>query len=296
MSQAPKTPTAILIAGPTASGKSALALKLAAERDGIIINADSMQVYADLSLLTARPSVEDLSQAPHEMYGFVAATDAYSVGRWLIDAAHAINEAHTKGQTPIIVGGTGLYFLSLFGGLSPVPEIPTDIRQHWRETAARSGVGELHLKLTARDPETAARLAPADTQRITRALEVLDATGRSLASWQRQPGVPVLDEAATERIVVSPPRDELHARANQRFDQMMATGALEEVAQLATLNLSTELPIMRALGVRPLLEFLGGKLDRETAIEQAKAETRQYQKRQSTWIRRQMSAWRHVIL
>jgi tRNA dimethylallyltransferase len=296
MSQAPKIPTAILIAGPTASGKSALALKLAHERNGVIVNADSMQVYSDLSLLTARPSVEDVEQAPHLMYGFVAATDAYSVGRWLRDAARALNEARTQGQTPIIVGGTGLYFLALLEGLSPVPEIPTDTRRYWRETAAQSPVGELHQQLTARDPETAARLAPADTQRITRALEVLDATGRSLTDWQRQPGVPVLDIATTERFVVSPLRDVLHARANQRFDLMMATGALEEVAQLAALKLSSELPIMRALGVRPLLELLAGTIDRETAIEQAKAETRQYQKRQTTWLRRQMNAWNHVVL
>jgi tRNA dimethylallyltransferase len=296
MSQIQKFPTAILIAGPTASGKSALGLELAQKRNGVIINADSMQVYADLSLLTARPSPEELRQAPHAMYGFVAATDAYSVGRWLIDARHAINEARDRNQTPIILGGTGLYFLALLEGLSPVPEIPDDIRRHWRDEAGRLGPGELHQQLAARDPETAARLAPADTQRITRALEVLDATGRSLTDWQRQPGVPLLDAATTERLVVSPPRDVLHARANQRFDLMMATGALDEVAQLAALNLSSELPIMRALGVRPLLELLAGKLDRETAIEQAKAETRQYQKRQTTWLRRQMSAWNNVVL
>jgi tRNA dimethylallyltransferase len=296
MSQIAKVPTAILIAGPTASGKSALGLKLARERNGIIINADSMQVYANLSLLTARPSPTDIMQAPHTMYGFVAATDAYSVGRWLVDARQAINEARRRGKTPIIVGGTGLYFLALLAGLSPVPEIPDDIRRRWREAAAQLGVGALHQQLAAHDPETAARLAPADTQRITRALEVLDATGRSLTDWQRQPGVPVLDAASTERLVVSPPREVLHARANLRFDLMMAGGALDEVATLAALELSSELPIMRALGVRPLLDLLAGKLDREAAVEQAKAETRQYQKRQLTWIKRQMNAWKDVIL
>jgi tRNA dimethylallyltransferase len=296
MSHARNSPTAILIAGPTASGKSALALRLAKARNGVVINADSMQVYANLSLLTARPSSEDLEQAPHALYGFVAATDAYSVGRWLVDVAQAIDQARARSQMPIIVGGTGLYFLALLDGLSPVPEIPNVIRRHWREAAGQSRAGELHQQLAQRDPETAERLAPADTQRITRALEVLDATGRSLTEWQRQPGVPVLDAATTERLVVSPPRDVLHARANQRFELMMQTGALEEVAQLATLNLSSELPIMRALGVRPLLELLAGTLDRDTAIEQAKAETRQYQKRQTTWLRRQMSAWEHLIL
>jgi tRNA dimethylallyltransferase len=300
MSQPPysqaQRPRAILIAGPTASGKSALALKLAAERNGVIINADSMQVYADLSLLTARPTDEDLHQAPHAMYGFVAATDAYSVGRWLVDATDAINEAHSRQQMPIIVGGTGLYFLALLNGLSPIPEPPADIRRHWRDQAGRLGPGALHQLLASRDAETAARLAPADTQRITRALEVLDATGRSLSHWQRQPGVPVLDADTTERLLVSPPRAVLHARANQRFDQMMATGAIDEVAWLASLDLSPELPVMRALGVRPLLEYLAGHLDRDAAIDQAKAETRQYQKRQLTWIKRQMNAWNEVNL
>jgi tRNA dimethylallyltransferase len=300
MSQPPQipayTPRAILIAGPTASGKSALALKLAAEHNGVIINADSMQVYAELSLLTARPSADDLAQVPHSMYGFVAASDAYSVGRWLVDAASAINEARANGQMPIIVGGTGLYFLGLLEGLSPVPEIPAEIRRRCRDAAAHAAAGELHQQLAARDPETASRLAPGDIQRITRALEVIDATGRSLSDWQRQPGVPVLDAATTERLVVSPPRDVLHTRANQRFDLMMDGGALDEVRALAALNLSPELPVMGALGVRPLLDLLAGRLDREAAIEQAKAETRQYQKRQATWIKRQMSAWKHVIL
>jgi tRNA dimethylallyltransferase len=287
---------AILIAGPTASGKSALALKLARERDGVIINADSMQVYADLSVLTARPSSDDLNQAAHVMYGFVASSDAYSVGRWLVDAAAAIHAARAGGQTPIIVGGTGLYFLALLEGLSPIPEIPADIRRRWRDAAMQLGPGDLHRQLAERDAETAVRLAPGDTQRLTRALEVFDATGRSLSDWQRQPGVPVLDVAATERLVVLPPRDVLHARANQRFDVMMGDGALDEVGALAALGLSPELPVMRALGVRPLLDLLAGNLVREFATEQAKAETRQYQKRQLTWIKRQMSAWKAASL
>jgi tRNA dimethylallyltransferase len=296
MSQAADNPTTILIAGPTASGKSALALTLAEQRNGIIINADSMQVYANLSLLTARPSVEDLERAPHRLYGFVEAADAYSVGRWLGDAAAALNEARSQGRTPIIVGGTGLYFLALLEGLSPVPEIPGDIRRHWRDAARTLGAAALHQQLADRDPETAARLAPTDTQRLTRALEVLDATSRSLSDWQRQRGVPVVDEATTERLVVLPPREVLHSRANQRFDRMMKRGALEEATQLAAFNLSAELPVMRALGIRPLLELLDGTLDRETAVEQAKAETRQYQKRQVTWLRRQMSSWKTIVL
>jgi tRNA dimethylallyltransferase len=287
---------AILIAGPTASGKSALALRLAAERHGTIINADSMQVYADLTVLTARPATAELALAPHMLYGHIAATDAYSVGRWLADAAAAIADVHAANRIPIITGGTGLYFLGLLNGLSPIPEIPADIRQHWRRAAADAADGWLHQQLAASDPETAARLAPGDTQRLTRALEVLAATGRSLSDWQRQPGVPVLDAATTERIVVAPSRADLLARADQRFDQMMAAGALAEVEALAARQLSSDLPIMRALGVRPLCALLAGELTRDAAVEQAKIETRQYQKRQLTWIKRQMSSWTRAIL
>jgi tRNA dimethylallyltransferase len=294
MRHARKHPSAILIAGPTASGKSALALRLAGDRNGVIVNADSMQVYGGLTVLTARPDGADLARAPHRLYGFVAATDAYSVGRWLADVAEVVADAGAAGRTPIVVGGTGLYFLALLEGLSPVPEIPADIRAHWRGVALDVGAADLHAHLASKDPEMAARLSPSDAQRVTRALEVLDATGRSLADWQRQPGVPVLAAEDCERLVVSPPRDVLHARANQRFDAMMNGGALDEVRALAALGLSSELPVMRALGVRPLIDLLDGRLSEPEAVEQAKAETRQYQKRQLTWLRRQMSAWKLV--
>jgi tRNA dimethylallyltransferase len=287
---------AILIAGPTASGKSAMALRLAAEHNGVIINADSMQVYADLHLLTARPDPGDLTICQHLLYGVVAASDPYSTGRWLRDAAAAIVRVQAEGRMPVIVGGTGLYFLALLEGLSPIPDIPADIRRRWRDTAAAAPAGEMQRQLALRDPESASRLAAGDTQRLTRAFEVLEATGKTLSHWQRQPGVPVLDAGKCERLVVAPPRDVLAARADQRFDAMMEGGALAEVQRLAALKLSPELPIMRALGVRPLLQLLAGELSEVAAVAQAKLETRQYQKRQLTWIKRQMSAWTMSVL
>lgn len=285
-------PRAILIAGPTASGKSALALRLAKERGGVIINADSMQVYRDLRLLTARPSEADEHEAPHRLYGHVPGDEAYSAARFAKEAASEIACADGEGAIPIIIGGTGLYFRALLSGLSPVPEIRQDIRAHWRAEAERLGPAALHEVLASRDAVMAARLKPTDPQRITRALEVLDTTGRSLALWQEEPGTPVLEEEACERYVVSPPREELHRRCDLRFDLMMEGGALDEVRHLKSLNLDPGLPVMRALGVRPLLLHLEGKLDLDEAITQAKAETRQFAKRQVTWLRSNMNAWK----
>ena len=286
----------ILIAGPTASGKSALALRLARERNGVVINADSMQVYSDLRVLTARPSPEEVARAPHVLYGHVAASEAYSVARWIADVHEVLARAREQGQTPIIVGGTGLYFKALLEGLSPVPEIPAEIRVHWRAEAKRLGGPQLHAELRARDHVMAARLAPGDTQRITRALEVLAATGRSLADWQAIPGEPVFDAASTERLVVTLPRASLHERCDRRFDQMMSQGALDEVRGLRALNLDPALPVMGALGVRPLLRHLAGEIDLATAIEAGKRETRQYVKRQETWLKREMIAWMAIKL
>ncbi len=284
----------ILIAGPTASGKSALALRLARERGGIVINADSMQVYRELRVLTARPSAEEEAQAPHLLYGHVTGSEAYSVARWVADVREVLTRARDAGQTPIIVGGTGLYFKALLEGLSPVPEIPPDVRAHWRAEAKRLGAPGLHAVLQARDPVMAARLAPGDSQRVTRALEVLAASGRSLAEWQTLPGEPVLDVLATERLLVTLPRAQLHERCDRRFDQMMSQGALDEVCGLQALHLDPALPIMGALGVRPLLRHLAGEIDLSTAVEVGKLETRQYVKRQETWLRREMIAWNMI--
>ncbi len=284
----------ILISGPTAGGKSALALQLARDRGGIIVNADSMQVYRELRILTARPSIADETQASHVLYGHVSATEPYSVARWLADVAEVISAAGASGQTPIIVGGTGLYFRSLSEGLSPIPPIPDEIRRHWRGEAQRLGAVDLHGVLADRDTTMASRLEPSDAQRVTRALEVLDATGRSLADWQLQPGTPLVDLAATECLLVQPSREILRERCDRRFDAMMAAGALDEVRGLLALDLPEDSPALRALGVPPLARHLAGELALAAAIEQAKAETRQYVKRQETWIRSKMRSWSTV--
>jgi tRNA dimethylallyltransferase len=284
----------ILIAGPTASGKSGLALALAEKRNGVIINADSMQVYRELRVLSARPSQEDEARAPHELYGFVSGSEAYSAGRYAVDAKAAIAEARLAGKTPIIVGGTGLYFKVLLEGLSPVPEVDPDARAYWREQATQRPSAELHALLALRDPEAAKRVMPTDPQRIVRALEVFDSTGRPLSEWQRLPGDPVLAEADTVRLAVFPDRDTVVQAIDNRFDAMLEDGALDEVRTLLSLGLSWELPIMRALGVAPLAALVEGRASRESAAAEAKAETRQYAKRQLTWLRRNMISWMHI--
>lgn len=281
----------ILIAGPTASGKSELALRLAERLPGVIINADSMQVYRDLAVLTARPTPEDEERAPHRLYGHVPAAEAYSVARWLADVRAALAEAERAGLTPVIVGGTGLYFKALTEGLAPVPDIPAAVRGRWRERARAESAPALHAELAGRDPVMAARLAPGDTQRIVRALEVIDATGRSLADWQRQTGESVLPAAAAVCLVVERPRADLVARADRRFERMLVDGAVSEVAALLGQALPADMPAMRALGVRPIAGMLAGRIDRRGAIEAGKLETRQYLKRQLTWLRRNMKSW-----
>jgi tRNA dimethylallyltransferase len=288
------TQRAILIAGPTASGKSALALTLAERLSGVVINADSMQVYRELRLLTARPTVEDEARAPHALYGFVSGAEAYSAGRYAADAARAIAAARSAGRRPVIVGGTGLYFKTLLEGLSPVPQVPPEVRAYWRAQAAARPAPELHALLAGKDPEMAARLMPTDPQRIVRALEVLESTGRSLAAWQRVPGTPVLDESRTARLLVMPDRAAQGAAIDARFDAMLAAGALDEVRTLLALGLSDELPLMRALGVAPLSAHLTGVIPLEAAAAAAKAETRQYARRQLTWLRRNMMSWQCI--
>jgi tRNA dimethylallyltransferase len=282
---------AIVIAGPTASGKSRLALALAERLGGTIINADSMQVYRELAILTARPTAAEHARLPHALYGFLSGREAYSAGRYAIDAAAAIAAARGQGRLPIVVGGTGLYFRALLEGLSPVPATDPAVRAYWRQQAGCRPPPELHALLRQRDPVMAARLKPSDPQRLVRALEVLDSTGRSLADWQRQPGQPVLPADATLRLLLLP-RAASHAEAiSQRFEDMLRRGAVEEVRGLLALDLARELPIMRALGVVPLLAHLSGELDLEAAAGAAKRATRQYAKRQLTWFRRNMIAW-----
>lgn len=285
---------AILIAGPTASGKSGAALEIAARLGGTVINADSMQVYRELRILTARPSESDEARSPHRLFGSVPASEAYSVGRWLDDVANAIEEANEAGSLPIIVGGTGLYFKALTEGLAPVPDIPPEIREKWRAEAERLGRSGLLKELVARDPAIAPRLLGSDTQRLVRALEVIDATGISLAEWQGTNAPPILDPSRTLRIVVAPEREPIYAAIDSRFDRILEEGALEEVQNLLSLNLGPDLPAMRALGVRELAAYLTGKMSREDAVAKAKTESRRYAKRQMTWLRRFMADWEWV--
>ena len=282
---------AILIAGPTASGKSGAGLELAARFGGTIINADSMQVYRELRLLTARPSEADEARVPHRLYGTVPAAEAYSVGRWLGDVGSAIAEAQREGRLPILVGGTGLYFKALTEGLAPVPDIPAEIRSYWRERSDELGRDALHDELAARDPAMAARLGPADPQRIVRALEVIDATGMSLAEWQGGDAAPLLAPGDALRLVIAPEREPLYAAIDARFDRMIERGVLDEVRALLALKLDPGLPAMRAHGVCELVAYLSGGLSREEAVAKAKTESRRYAKRQMTWLRRFMSDW-----
>lgn len=285
-------PRAVLIAGPTASGKSGLALRLAELlAPATIINVDSMQVYAEIPILSAAPSAAERARVPHRLFGHVPAAEAYSAGRFVREAAAAVAEARAAGRRPILVGGTGLYFKALLDGLSPIPDIPVDVRARWRRMGAAAGSGELHRLLAERDPEMAARLVASDTQRIVRALEVLDATGRSLGDWQAMKGEPVIAAERAARLVLRPERAELHRRGDARLEAMFAAGAVDEVARLRALQLDAALPAMRALGVRPLLRHLCGEIGREEALEAAKLETRQYVKRQETWLKRHMIAW-----
>jgi tRNA dimethylallyltransferase len=277
--------TAVLIAGATASGKSALAMRVAAARGGVIVNADSLQVYRELRIVTARPSTQDELQVPHKLYGQVSGTQDYSVGDWLRDARSAIEQCWADGQVPVITGGTGLYFKALEEGLAETPAIPADIKSYWRDAE-----GDLHARLAKLDPALAARLNPADRQRIIRALEVFDSTGKSLLWWQEQGNAAaLLKNVQVERIHVNLPREELHARAELRFDQMLAAGALNEVRALPVIPPSQ--PVMKAIGVPELMAHLAGVMTLGQAREKAIAATRQYIKRQSTWWRGQMKAW-----
>ncbi|MHB0954133.1 MAG: tRNA (adenosine(37)-N6)-dimethylallyltransferase MiaA [Allorhizobium sp.] len=286
---------AILITGPTASGKSALALDLAKQHGGAIINADSMQVYDTLRVLTARPSEEEMDGVPHYLYGHVPAGAAYSTGDWLREAADLIADLRPSGVMPVIVGGTGLYFKALTGGLSDMPGIPEEIRNHLRRRLAEEGSEGLHDELGIRDPDMAARLNPQDGQRIVRALEVLEATGRSISVFQGQTGPMIVDPTRARKIVVLPDRKILHDRINRRFEKMLDIGAVEEVEALLALDLSPEMPVMKAIGVSQIAAMLMGNMTRAEVIEKASAATRQYAKRQMTWFRNQMDeSWERM--
>jgi tRNA dimethylallyltransferase len=281
-------PAIILIAGPTASGKSALALALAEKRGGAIVNADSMQVYRDLRVITARPTPAEEERVPHRLYGHVDAAENFSVGRWCTEAADALAAAKREGHAAIIVGGTGLYFNALTRGLAAVPPIPAQIRNEVRSRLASDGVAALHAELSRRDPTAAARLMPGDRARVTRALEVVLATGRSLSLWHDENMPAGVNAALAAKIFLMPERDALLRRIDARFDAMMAAGALEEVRALAARQLDPNLPAMKAHGVPWLIRHLKGQLSLAEAVEGGKRDTRQYTKRQATWFRNQL--------
>lgn len=291
-----KLKRALFIAGPTASGKSAFALKAAAAYDGVIINADSMQVYRDLSVITACPTLEEQQQVPHRLYGFLDATEVCSAAFWAEKAMEEIRSTWSAGKLPILVGGTGMYFKVLIDGIAKIPDIPADIRSAVRRQCKASGPEILHAELTRLDPTMAERLAPGDSQRISRAIEVVRATGVPLSEWQKNteegPMHPFDVEGSIEKYVLLPERSELYARCDQRFDLMLDCGGLDEVRKLVARNLSTELPIMKALGVPSLMAHLAGEMTLEDAIEQAKMQTRRFAKRQLTWFRNQFSHWK----
>lgn len=292
-------PVIKVIAGPTASGKSALAIETAQTCGGVIINADALQVYDALPLLTARPAADDMQAAPHMLYGVIPPTEICSARRWTDLAVAAIQQTLAGGRTPILVGGTGLYLRTLMEGLSPVPDVPPEIRAMMIARQRAMGNPAFHAAFSAHDPVMAARLHPNDTQRLIRAWEVLEATGKSLAAWQAQQPQPPVPEWTYDVLVLDPPRDVLYDRCNRRFLMMMEQGALEEVQaydqRMARGEVLDTGGVTQALGFWPLRAGLHGVLSREEAITQAQTHTRQYAKRQVTWLKNQVKEGGSIV-
>ena len=283
---------AVLIAGPTASGKSALALALAEKFGGEIVNADSMQVYREMRVLTARPSKAEEARVPHHLYGVTQAASPLSAGRWAVLAAYAMRDIAARGRLPVVVGGTGLYFRALVEGLAPIPQIPAGVREAVRTEVAEAGP-HAHALLAEADPVLAETIRPSDLQRIARGIEVFRATGRPLSAWQQEPSEPLVT-GNFAKLVLVPEREWLRERIDRRFDLMLEEGALEEARAMAALDLATSLPAMKALGLRPLIRHLTGEISLEEAAEAGKRESRAYAKRQETWFRTQMISWNAI--
>ncbi|MDV3457176.1 tRNA (adenosine(37)-N6)-dimethylallyltransferase MiaA [Sphingomonas sp. HF-S4] len=285
-------PTVALIAGPTASGKSALALALAEKHRGTVINADSMQVYADLRILTARPTQVEESRVPHRLFGHVDGADAYSAARWAAEARGAIAEAHGEGRLPILVGGTGMYLRTLLEGIAPVPEIDPEVRK----TVRALPVAEAHAQLAEADPEAAARLNPGDTTRVARALEVVRATGKPLAHWQARTLGGIANDIRLAAAILLPDRDWLGERIDRRFADMLDQGRAEATALLARTDIPNDAPVLRAIGVPEHRALFAGETDVAKAAEAGALATRQYAKRQYTWFRRQPPPeWARIV-
>ncbi len=263
-------------------------MRLAQAHGGVVVNADSMQVYDTLSILTARPQPDEMGGVEHRLYGHVPAGQAYSSGAWLQQAAEVVQDLRGQGRLPVFVGGTGLYFKALTGGLSDMPAIPAAVREALRARLAEAGPQALHAELASRDPQTAGAIRPTDGQRILRALEILDVSGRSIRDFQSAAGPAIVDAAKALKLVVLPERSLLHARIDRRFAQMLRSGALDEVRALLALGLSADMPVMKAIGVPQIASLLAGAMSEAEAIERGAAATRQYAKRQMTWFRNQM--------
>ena len=283
-------PPVRLIAGQTASGKSSAALDLALRIGGVIVNADALQLYRDLRILTARPSPQDEALAAHRLYGVADAAEAWSAGRWLTAAREELESLRAEGRTAVVVGGTGLYFKSLTEGLAEIPPIPAEARAAARRDLKNLGEAAFRARLAARDPDAAARISPGDLQRLGRAWEVVAATGRALTTWQAQTA-PVLAPGAYASMVIDIPRAELYSRCDRRLEAMVAQGALEEAAMLLARGLDPNLPAMKAVGLRELGRHLSGAVTLEAALDLARQETRRYAKRQLTWLRGQAAEW-----
>ncbi len=279
---------AILITGPTASGKSALAVALAKQHNGVVVNADSMQVYDTLHVLTARPFEADMQGVAHHLYGHVPASQHYSTGEWFRDAVEVLQMVRSEGKIPVFVGGTGLYFKALTGGLSDMPAVPAAIRDDVRGRLLTEGAEALHLVLLQKDPETAATLRPGDGQRIARALEMFEATGQSIRVFQARQGPVAIDPDRAMKIVVLPDRALLRQRIDLRFAGMLESGAVEEVKVLLSLDLKPDMPAMKAIGVPQIAAMLSGTMNKAEVIKTSSAATRQYAKRQMTWFRNQL--------
>lgn len=276
-------PRLALIAGPTASGKSALALALAERANGVVINADASQVYADLDVLSARPSAQEMARAPHRLFGYRDGARACSAADWAADAKAEIAAAQAAGRLPILVGGTGLYIRTLLDGIAPVPEIDAAVRAEVRAMP----VAEAYAALVNEDAPAAARLAPADAARTMRALEVIRSTARSILDWRAEKAGGIGDTVDLHPLILLPPREWLYARCDARFEAMMGQGAVEEVEALLARGLSPDLPVMRAIGVPEIAGWLKDEMSREEMIARAQAATRHYAKRQYTWFSRQ---------
>ena len=283
--------SAVLIAGPTASGKSALALALAGQLGGTIVNADSMQVYRDLRIITARPTPEEETRVAHRLYGHVEAAVNYSTGQWLREVADVLAGLKREGSIAIVTGGTGLYFKALTSGLAAVPPIPAEIRMEVRARFQSEGASALYADLARVDPASASRLMSNDRSRISRALEVMLATGRSLTEWHREGLPPLVDAGKTAKVFITCERAELVRRIEARFAAMLKAGALEEVRALRGRHLDPSLPAMKAHGVPWLIRHLNGEISVDEAAAGAVMDTRRYAKRQLTWFRNQMKDW-----